>query len=157
MTYVLRAWRWLSLLRPLGHARFRTGVPHHGDRLHGDVPLARRASARCCGRTCWRARKACTPAATFATIVVERLLDLATVLLLFAVALPFAGVDVGAPGPRVERRGFAVAAVAGLAILFVLAGHPERLGRVAARLTRAAARPGSLARPSISCGRLPRA
>ena len=134
VTYVLRAWRWLSLLRPLGHARF---VPAFRTTVIGFMATfllpARIGEVL---RPYLMARhEGLQPAATFATIVIERLLDLATVLLLFAVALPFAGVDVGGP-TRLWSALFAIAAVAGLAILFVLAGHPERLGRVTARLTR---------------------
>jgi uncharacterized protein (TIRG00374 family) len=73
------------------------------------------------------------PAAAFATVIVERLLDLCTVLLLFSLAMFTAGIDVG---PEIRTAGViaAAASLAGLATLFVLAGHPERLGHLAGRL-----------------------
>ncbi len=78
------------------------------------------------------------PASAFATIVVERLLDLVTVLLLFGSAIRFSGVDVGTV---VERAGTVVAIVAigGVVVLFILAGHPERLVSLADRVSTAPA------------------
>jgi uncharacterized protein (TIRG00374 family) len=132
-TYVLRAWRWQALLAPLGRARFRTAfrstvigftatflLPGRIGEILKPYLLARQEGFK-------------VPA-TFATVVVERLLDLVTVLFLFACALPFAGVTVG---PEVTWAG-AVAgagALTALLILFLCAGHPERLGRWAGKLT----------------------
>jgi uncharacterized membrane protein YbhN (UPF0104 family) len=56
------------------------------------------------------------------------------VLLLFAFALPVAGERVGADVIWVSLVA-AGAALAGLGVLFVLAGHPERLGRWTATLS----------------------
>jgi uncharacterized protein (TIRG00374 family) len=75
------------------------------------------------------------PAAAMATIIVERLFDLCTVLLLFAFAIFVAGSAV----PReIQMAGLAgaAAAAAGMGVLFVIAGHPERLARWAEQLTR---------------------
>jgi uncharacterized protein (TIRG00374 family) len=74
------------------------------------------------------------PASTVATVLVERVLDLCTVLMLFGVAVFVSGVDV--PG-EIEMAGLvaAGASLVGVVILFILAGHPERLGRWAGRLT----------------------
>jgi uncharacterized protein (TIRG00374 family) len=134
VTYVLRAWRWQALLEPLGPTRFRTAfratvigfmaiflLPARiGDVLRAFL-LARQDGLK--------------PAATFATVIVERLLDLLTVLLFFAGSLFLSGVDVGS-----RTRGWSIVlAVAGLsllAVLFVLAGHPERVQGWAGRLTR---------------------
>jgi uncharacterized protein (TIRG00374 family) len=147
LTYVLRAWRWQMLLAPIGQARFRTAfrttvigftatflLPARVGEVLRPYLLARQEGFKA--------------TATFATVVVERLLDLATVLLLFALALPVAGVDVG---PQIRWAGLTVAAsaLAGLGVLCVLAGHPERLGRWAARL--AAVLP---ARAAAAAGRL---
>lgn len=133
-TYVLRAWRWQALLRPIGHARFRTAfrttvigftatflLPARIGEVLRPYLLARQEGMKA--------------TATFATVIVERLLDLATVLFLFAIALPLSGVDVGRD---VEAAGIAAAAgaVGALAMLFLFAGHPERLGRLAGRLGR---------------------
>jgi uncharacterized protein (TIRG00374 family) len=132
LTYVFRAWRWRVLLAPIGHARFRTAfrttvigftatflLPARVGEVLRPYLLARQEGFKA--------------TATFATIIIERLLDLATVLLLFALALPFAGVDVG---PEIRWAGLTAgaAAVTGLVVLCVLAGHPERLGRWTARL-----------------------
>ncbi|HEX5070820.1 MAG TPA: lysylphosphatidylglycerol synthase transmembrane domain-containing protein, partial [Vicinamibacterales bacterium] len=80
-------------------------------------------------------REGLNAASTFATVIVERLLDVVTVSLLFAVAVFLSGIDVG---ERVKFAGIvaAVGASTALAILCVLAGHPERLGRFAGRLSR---------------------
>jgi uncharacterized membrane protein YbhN (UPF0104 family) len=82
------------------------------------------------------------PTAAFATIILERLLDLITVLFLFGVfvlAVDPASLS-GDPAlyARVKTGGLlaAAASIAGLAIFFTLAGHPERLGRFASRIER---------------------
>jgi hypothetical protein len=80
------------------------------------------------------------PTAAFATIILERLLDLATVLLLFGffvLTVPH-GVLSGDAAQLAHVKfwgGVAAAAAAGgLVLLFALAGHPERLGRAAGRI-----------------------
>lgn len=126
-TYFIRAWRWQTLLSPLGDVgfgpAFRTTVigfmatallPARVGEVLRPYLLAKEANL--------------SVSATFATVIVERVLDLTAVLLLFAAALPFLPVDVG-PQTRMAGAGAAVAAVAGLGVLFACAGHPERLGR----------------------------
>ena len=87
-------------------------------------------------------REGLNPTSAFATIMLERLLDLVTVLLLFAVFVFTVGPGVisGDPGQlaRVKVGGGwrRLAAVAGVAVFFALAGHPERLGRAALRIER---------------------
>ena len=133
LTYVLRAWRWQALLRPIGDARFSTAfrttvigftatflLPARIGEILRPYLLARREGFKA--------------SSTFATVIVERLLDICTVLLLFALALPIAGDRVGADVIWLSAVA-AGAAVAGLGVLFVLAGHPERLGRWTARLS----------------------
>jgi len=132
-TYVVRSIRWIVLLRPLGHARFRTAfrttvigfaatflLPGRVGEVLRPYLLAK--------------QEGMNPASTFATIIVERLLDMVTVLLLFALALPLAGVDVG-KDVQLAGVGLAVMALAGLAVMFFLAGHPDRLGKWAGRLS----------------------
>jgi uncharacterized membrane protein YbhN (UPF0104 family) len=82
-----------------------------------------------------RGAKGLSAPSTFATVIVERLLDTVTVLLLFAIALPLLGVDVGRD---VEVAGIiaGIGSVAALIMLALVAGHPERLGRWAASLER---------------------
>ena len=133
-TYVIRAWRWQVLLAPLGRASFRTAFRTTVMGFAANLLLPARAGEVLRPYLLSR-REGINGASAFATIVVERLLDLVTVLLLFACAILFSGVDVG---QAVEEAGLvvAIAAVGGLIVLFVLAGHPERLGRWADRLSR---------------------
>jgi uncharacterized protein (TIRG00374 family) len=134
VVYSLRAQRWLILLRPLGPVRwstaFRTTVigftvifllPGRLGEILRPYLLAR--------------REGLNAASTFATVIVERLLDVVTVSLLFAGAVLLSGLDVG---ERVKAAGIVAAAgsATALAILCVLAGHPERLGKFAGRLSR---------------------
>lgn len=125
-TYFIRAWRWQALLSPLGTVRFgpafRTTVigftatfllPARVGEVLRPYLLAR--------------QERLSVSATFATIILERALDLTAVLLLFAVALPFLGVDVGSQ-TRLAGLVAAGAAVAGLVAMFVFAGHPEKVG-----------------------------
>jgi uncharacterized protein (TIRG00374 family) len=134
VTYFLRSCRWVVMLRPIGHARLRTAfrttvigftasflLPARVGEVLRPYLLARQEGLK--------------PAATFATIIVERVLDLATVLLMFAVSLPFSGIDIG---PKVRLAGWlaAIGALVALGLLFLCAGHPERLGRWVTNLTR---------------------
>jgi glycosyltransferase 2 family protein len=141
LTYVVRAWRWQSLLAPIGPTRFMVAfettvigfaanalIPGRVGEVLRPYLLARRENLNA--------------TSAFATIILERILDLATVLLLFA-AFVFTvapGVISGDPAQlAVVKVGGGIAAasaVAGLALLFALAGHPERLGRAALRVER---------------------
>lgn len=141
VTYVLRSWRWQFLLKPVGTARFNTAfrttvigfaasflLPARAGEIIRPYLLARheRLSATAC----------------FATVVLERLLDLVTVLLLFSTFLLFFDPGLAATDPRafaavrVGAAGAALASVVGLVVLTVLAGHPDRLSRAAGRLER---------------------
>jgi uncharacterized protein (TIRG00374 family) len=133
LTYLIRARRWQALLAPIGPTRFRTAFRTTviGFAVSFLIPRAGEVV-----RPYLLARRESLPAsASFATIVVERLLDLVTVLLLFVAALPFVEVEIG---PDVRMWGLVTAAVAtaALAVLFVSAGHPERLGGWAGRCGR---------------------
>jgi len=134
LTYLLRAWRWLILLRPLGPARFQTALR---TTIIGFMALAL-LPARLGEvlRAYLLARKEnLPPASTFATVIVERLLDMTSVLLLFAIALPFGGVEVSRSIKVTSAVGGGLVAAV-LFVLFLLAGHPERIGRWVASLTR---------------------
>jgi uncharacterized protein (TIRG00374 family) len=131
-TYALRAWRWQSLLEPIGRASFRTAFRTTIIGFAATFLLPARIGEIL--RPYLLARKErLNPAAAFATVIVERMLDLCTVLFLFALALALADVDVAA---EVETAGIiaAAASAACLGVLFVLAGHPERLGNWVGRL-----------------------
>ncbi len=140
LTYVLRAFRWQYLLAPIGRTHFTTAfqttvigfaasflLPARPGEVLRPYLLARREQL--------------SPTAAFATIILERLLDLVTVLLLFGVFVlvvdPASLADASLYG-RVKAGGLlaGAGAVAGLVVFFALAGHPERLGRFALRIER---------------------
>src|SRR5688572_8509621 len=90
-TYVIRAWRWQTMLRPLGHVHFG---PAFRTTVIGFFPFPARAGEFI--RPYLLARQEnLSFSATFATIILERALDLTAVLLLFAAAIPFITVDIG--------------------------------------------------------------
>jgi uncharacterized protein (TIRG00374 family) len=131
-TYVLRAIRWQALLRPIGRASLRASFRTTVIGFAANSLLPARAGEVL--RPYLLARQeGLNAASTFATVIVERLLDLCTVLLLFALALIGSGIDVGAD-VRLAGEVAAGASIVGLITLFVLAGNPEQLGRLATRL-----------------------
>lgn len=149
VTYALRAFRWQYLLAPIGPTRFGTAfratmigfaasflLPARPGEILRPYLLAK--------------REGLPPTAAFATIIVERLLDLITVLLLFGVFVLLVDPATLAADPtvysRVKAGGLlaAAASLAGMAIFFVLAGHPDRLGAWALKIERVL--PANLAR-----------
>jgi uncharacterized protein (TIRG00374 family) len=141
MIYAFRTLRWQYLLAPIGRTHFGAAfqatiigfaasflLPARPGEVLRPFLLAR--------------REGLSPTACFATIILERLLDLVTVLLLFGAFVVFVDPASLSADPalyaRVKTGGLlaAAGAMAGLAILFVLAGHPERLGAWALRLER---------------------
>jgi uncharacterized protein (TIRG00374 family) len=134
VTYSLRAQRWLILLRPLGPVRFRTTfrttvigfamiflLPGRVGEILRPYLVAR--------------EEGLNPASTFATVIIERLLDVVTVVTLFAAALFLSGVDVGEQA-RIGGVVAAAGALGALVVLFFFARHPERLGKFAGQLGR---------------------
>src|SRR6476620_1365954 len=141
LTYTIRALRWQSLLAPIGPTRYVVAfettvigfaanslIPGRVGEVLRPYLLARRESLNA--------------TSAFATIILERVLDLATVLVLFAVFV-FGAASTAISGDPAQlalvKFGGAIAAgsaVAGLVVLFALAGHPERLGRAALRVER---------------------
>ena len=133
-TYLIRAWRWQTMLRPLGHVRFGPAFRTTVIGFTATFLLPARVGEVL--RPYLLSRKeGLSFSATFATIILERALDLTAVLLLFAAAIPFLPVDVG-PETRAAGIAAAVAAVIGMVALFLFARHPERVGQWADRLTR---------------------
>lgn len=141
LTYGVRAWRWQSLLAPIGPTRYIVAfettvigfaanslIPGRIGEVLRPYLLARREHLNA--------------TSAFATIILERFLDLVTVLLLFAAFVFTAGPGVISGDPAqfaLVKFGGGVAAasaVAGLVVLFALAGHPERLGRATLRVER---------------------
>ncbi|MBI4885936.1 MAG: flippase-like domain-containing protein [Acidobacteria bacterium] len=132
LTYVLRAWRWRYLLRPIGPTRFRTAFRTTviGFAALGVLP----ARAGDVLRPYLLAREeGLAMSATFATIIMERVLDLVAVLSLLALYLwGMSGVEALPPalvGPIEISSALAGAAVVALmALMWILATHPERIG-----------------------------
>lgn len=139
LTYAMRAWRWQSLLAPIGPTHFSTAFRTTVIGFAASFLLPARAGEVMRPYLLAR-REGLNATSAFATIILERLLDLATVLLLFAAFVFTAGPDVltGGPAELADIKFWgglsAAAAVAGLVVLFALAGHPERLGRAALRV-----------------------
>ena len=139
LTYVLRALRWQYVLAPLGHARFSNAFRATVIGFAATFLLPARAGEVI--RPLLLARREGLPAtATFATIILERLMDMVTVLALFAVFVLTADPATVSAQPahlaRVKAGGLLAAGVAAVAltVAFVAAGHPERLGRWALRI-----------------------
>lgn len=141
VTYLVRAWRWQMLLAPIGATHFSTAFRTTIIGFTANFLLPARVGEFL--RPYLLARQEhLNPASAFATIVLERLIDLLTVLLLFGLFVVFFDRTMqtteGATYQAVKTGGLtaAAAAVAGAAVFFVLAGHPERLARVVDRLVR---------------------
>ncbi|HEY8507467.1 MAG TPA: lysylphosphatidylglycerol synthase transmembrane domain-containing protein [Steroidobacteraceae bacterium] len=139
--YFVRAERWQYLLAPLGHTRFwiafKTTVigfatimvfPARAGEVLRPYLLAR--------------HEGLSATATFATIVVERILDLSAVLLLLGTALLWIGADAERAAPVIYRAiatggaALGAATLAALGMMFVMAGHPERLHALVLRVER---------------------
>ncbi|HEX9365720.1 MAG TPA: lysylphosphatidylglycerol synthase transmembrane domain-containing protein [Vicinamibacterales bacterium] len=149
LTYALRAFRWQYLLAPIGPTHFSTAFRTTVIGFAASFLLPARPGEVL--RPYLLARsEGLSPTAAFATIILERLLDLVTVLLLFGVFVVLVDPASLSGDPvmyvRVKTGGLlaAAAAVTGLAVFFVLAGHPERLGTWALRIERVL--PAKLAR-----------
>jgi uncharacterized protein (TIRG00374 family) len=132
VTYWARAVRWQYLLAPVGPTRFRTAfrttvigfaalglLPARAGDLLRPYLLAR--------------QEGLDPTATFATVVMERVLDLIAVLVLLALYVWVFADERTLPahllGPIEVSAAIATAAAAALLVLmWVLASHPERIG-----------------------------
>lgn len=126
-TYLLRAWRWQVLLQPLGHSRFRTAFRTTVIGFTATFLLPGRIGEVLRPYLLARQDGLSAPA-TFATIVIERLFDIAAVVVLFGASLPFLTIDVGRD-VKVAGGLAAAATLGALIVLFLSAGHPERIGR----------------------------
>jgi uncharacterized protein (TIRG00374 family) len=140
VTYLARTMRWLHLLEPIGRARFtnafRTTVI--GFAAIGLLP----ARAGDVLRPYLLARReGFNAASTFATVVMERVLDLVTVLVLLALYVLVLGGRETLPrhllGPVEASAAIAaVGAAVLIAMAWTLATHPERIGRLVLRSSR---------------------
>jgi len=141
----IRALRWQYLLEPLGHTSFMSSfratavgfaassvLPARAGEVIRPYFLARQAPADQKGRM--------TATGAFATIILERLLDMVTVLILLASFVFVFGKNLAGDNPTgfalVKWAGASAAAISitVLLVLFVLAGDPARLGRTMTRL-----------------------
>jgi uncharacterized protein (TIRG00374 family) len=141
VTYAIRAWRWGYLLRPLARVPFgrlfsvtlvgfAAGlvVPRAGEVLRPYL-VARHHSLR--------------TSAAFATIILERLIDLITMLLLFGLylyALPMPAAQQGGPLLEMLKAAGAMAGLAALTVLALLVALHFGAKRVMAVLNRVFAR-----------------
>ena len=130
--FVIRAERWKYLLEPIGHTRFRNVLRTTVIGFGASAVLPARAGEVI--RPYLLARKeGISATAAFATIIVERILDLVGVLTLLAMFLVFfdPGLEArdSAVFSAIRYGGFVMApvAVGALLVMFFLAGHPDRL------------------------------
>lgn len=135
----LRAYRWQYLLEPLGATRFGNAFRATAVGFAASTVLPARAGEVI--RPYFLARhEHMSATGVFATIILERLLDVVTVLVLLASFVFVFGRELGEANPTVFLAlkwagGIAgVASLAALIVLFLLAGDPGRLGRATRRL-----------------------
>ncbi|MEZ5289319.1 MAG: lysylphosphatidylglycerol synthase transmembrane domain-containing protein [Vicinamibacterales bacterium] len=131
-TYVVRAERWQYLLEPLGPTRFRTAFRATVIGFAASTVLPARAGEVLRPYLLAR-REGLSATATFATIVVERILDLVGILVLLALYLVAFDPGMAARDSRlfaaVRLGGLVMApvAVASMGLMYALAGHPDWL------------------------------
>jgi uncharacterized protein (TIRG00374 family) len=141
LTHIVRAERWQYLLEPLGRTRF--AVAFRATVIGFAVSAVLPARAGEVLRPYLLARQeGLSATATFATIVIERVLDLMGVLALLAVYLvafdPGMAARDSALFEAVRAGGLIMTPVAAVALaaMFVLAGHPEWLQALVAAMER---------------------
>jgi glycosyltransferase 2 family protein len=141
----IRSYRWQYLLEPLGHTTFSESFRATAVGFAASAVLPARAGevirpyfvSRLAAR---HARM--TTSGAFATIVLERVLDVITVLVLFASYVLVFGRSAAAGSHAavvwLTWIGVGAGAVAGatLAVLFVMSGNPQRLGQAMERVAR---------------------
>jgi uncharacterized protein (TIRG00374 family) len=144
----IRALRWQYLLEPLGMASFGNAFRATAVGFAANSLLPARAGEFI--RPYFLARhERMSATGAFATIILERLLDLVTVLVLLAAVVFVFGQGVASGNPArfaaVKWAGAAAtaASLAALVVLFILAGNPERLAGAMRRVERA--RPSAFA------------
>lgn len=139
-TYVLRAWRWQYLLRPIGVARFRNAFRTTviGFAANGMLPRA----GEVLRPYLLARREGLSVPSAFATIILERLLDLLTVLLFFGLFVTVFDTGMGTVnGPlwqTIKWGGMLAAggALAALVMVAILARRPEQVRQTVERVAR---------------------
>jgi glycosyltransferase 2 family protein len=139
LSIVIRSLRWQYLLEPLGHAGFANCFRATAVGFAASSILPARAGEVI--RPYFLARhENMTATGAFATIILERVLDVLTVLVLLASSVFVFNRSVGAANPKVfaAMKWTGATALGGsivaLVVMFVLAGDPGRVGRWMARL-----------------------
>jgi glycosyltransferase 2 family protein len=141
LMYLVRAERWQYLLEPIGQTRYSVAFRTTVIGFAASFVLPARAGEFL--RPYLLARREKLPVtAAFATVIVERMLDLVCVLVLLCFFLMFLEGGEAVASPRLYQAvwlGAAVVAPVGVAILiamFMMAGHPERLHGLVLRAER---------------------
>lgn len=141
VSLALRAWRWQYLLEPLGRPSFWNAFRATAVGFAASAILPARAGEVI--RPYFLARRERMSATgAFATIIIERVLDMLAVLALLAIYVFF----LSPPVPAEHAVAFeaiewaagtaAITAMIALGVLFVLAGNPARLAEMLSRLER---------------------
>lgn len=131
-SYLVRAERWQYLLGPLGATRFRVVLRATVIGFAASALLPARAGEVLRPYLVAR-REGLSATAVFATVIVERVLDLVAVLLLLGAYLVWFDPGMASRDSAIFRAvragGLAMApvAMAALGLMFAMAGHPERL------------------------------
>lgn len=122
----VRSWRWHYMLRHLKHIPTMRLFPLVTIGYMGNNVYPVRAGEVLRSYVLWR-KEGIAMSASLATVILERLFDGLVMLLFVAVTLPFA------PLPPVYRQiviGFSLLFGTALVVFFLLAGRPQRLGRL---------------------------
>jgi glycosyltransferase 2 family protein len=141
VTYLLRAWRWQYMLQPIGTVRFATAFRTTVIGFAANTVLPARAGEFLRPYLLAR-REGLSASSAFATIMLERVLDTVTVLLLFGAFLVAfdPGMDRldGTTFTRLKIGGLFASGASALVLvtMFFLAGHPATLQRLIVALHR---------------------
>jgi glycosyltransferase 2 family protein len=139
MTYALRALRWQYLLAGLGRVRFPVAFRATVIGFAASFLLPARAGEFLRPYVLAKNEKLSATSA-FATVVLERVFDMATVLVLFALFVLTADPSLAKADPVLFRAAqvggltAAVGTIVILALFYFLAGHPDVIGRWSARI-----------------------
>ncbi len=141
LSLVIRSLRWQFLLEPLGRASFANAFRATAVGFAASSILPARAGEVI--RPYFLARhEHMTATGAFATIILERVLDVMTVVSLIALSVFVFDRQLGAANPTafaaMKWAGAMalVGSIAALVVMFVLAGDPGRIGRWMTRLER---------------------
>ena len=146
-TYWVRAIRWQHMLAPIGPTRFRTVFRSTIIGFGALALLPARAGDLLRPYLVARQEGLSAPA-TFATIVMERVLDLLAVLVLLAIYVWSAAASTLIPASllqpiKISATIALLATAASIGVMWTLATHPERIGGLVAAAARVL--PGGLA------------